>query len=119
MTKILVVLSRQVNAACVRMKNVEVPMKKNSDSQTRRDFVRSATVPLVGAMLFGASTSVASAKGSQAQFKYQSKPNGSKKCSACKFFVKGKTATANGSCTLVDGAISPNGWCIAYQAKTS
>ena len=94
-------------------------MKKISDDQTRREFVRNATVPLVGAMLFVASTSVASAKGSQAQFKYQNKPNGSKKCSACKFFVKGKSATANGTCTLVDGAISPNGWCIAYQPKTS
>lgn len=94
-------------------------MKKISDNQTRRNFVRSASLPLVGAMLFAANTSVASAKGSQAQFKYQSKPNGSKKCSDCKFFVKGKTATANGTCTLVDGAISPNGWCIAYQAKTS
>jgi hypothetical protein len=101
------------------MKSLEVRMKKISHNQSRRDFVRSAAVPLVGAMLFVANTSVASAKGSQAQFKYQSKPNGSKKCSGCKFFVNGKTATANGSCTLVDGAISPNGWCIAYQAKTS
>jgi hypothetical protein len=94
-------------------------MKKISNNQTRRDFVRNASLPIVGAMLIAASTSVASAKGSQAQFKYQNKPNGSKKCSGCHFFVKGKTATANGTCTLVDGAISPNGWCIAYQPKTS
>ena len=94
-------------------------MKKSPDHQTRRDFVRNAALPIVGTMLFAAATANASAKGSQAQFKYQTKPNGSKKCSGCKFFVKGKTATANGSCTLVDGSISPNGNCIAYQPKTS
>jgi hypothetical protein len=94
-------------------------MKKVTGDQTRRDFVRNAALPLVGAVLFAASTSTASAKGSQAQFKYQTKPNGSKKCSGCKFFQKGKTATANGSCTLVDGTISPNGWCIAFAPKSS
>ncbi|MBV8372807.1 MAG: high-potential iron-sulfur protein, partial [Candidatus Eremiobacteraeota bacterium] len=56
--------------------------------------------------------------GSQAQYKYQSKPNGSKKCSNCTFFIPGKTASANGSCKIVDGTISPNGYCIAWSAKT-
>jgi hypothetical protein len=94
-------------------------MKPTDNGQTRRQFVRNLALPLAGAVLFAAATSPASAKGSQAQFKYQSKPNDGKKCSGCKFFQKGKTATANGTCTVVDGSISPNGWCIAYAPKNA
>jgi hypothetical protein len=94
-------------------------MKRTPETQTRRDFVRNATLPVVGALLFAATTSAASAKGTQAQFKYQNKPNGGKKCSGCRFFLKGKTPTAAGTCTIVAGNISPNGWCDAYSPKTS
>ncbi len=38
-------------------------MKQNDDNQTRRQFVRTAALPLVGAVLFAAATSPASAKG--------------------------------------------------------
>ncbi len=85
---------------------------------TRREFVAGAIVlpALAGAML--SATTAAQAKGSQAQFKYQSKPNNGHKCSGCSFFIPGKPTTANGSCKLVDGAISPNGWCTAWAGKS-
>jgi len=67
--------------------------------------------------LAGAMLGVAQAADNKAQFKYQDKPNGKQKCSGCSLFVPGKTATANGTCKVVKGAISPNGWCIAYSAK--
>lgn len=86
---------------------------------TRGQFVQSAVVlPALAAVIAGAASAPAQAKGSQAQYKYQSKPSGSKKCSNCTFFIPGKSATANGTCKIVDGTISPNGWCIAYSAKT-
>jgi hypothetical protein len=94
-------------------------MSDSNGGQTRGDFVRSIVVLPALAGIFAAGTSVAQAKGSQAQFKYQTKPNGSKKCSNCSLFIPGKSATANGTCKVVDGTISPNGYCIAYSAKTS
>lgn len=71
---------------------------------------------LAGLAVMGA-TSVADAKGSKSQFKYQSKPHGSQKCSGCSLFIPGKSATASGQCKVVDGSVSPNGWCTAYAAK--
>lgn len=59
----------------------------------------------------------ADAKGPKAQFKYQNKPNKGQACAACRFFLPGKNRTANGSCTLVEGSISPKGWCIAFNKK--
>jgi hypothetical protein len=87
---------------------------------TRGEFVRQAVVlPALAGLLYATESAPAAAKGSQAQYKYQTKPNGSKKCSNCTFYIAGKTPTANGSCKIVDGTISPNGYCIAYSPKSS
>ena len=86
---------------------------------SRSDFVRGVVILPALAGLLGAGITVAEAKGSQAQFKYQTKPNGTKKCSNCSLFIPGKTATATGTCKVVDGTISPNGYCIAWAAKSS
>jgi hypothetical protein len=43
--------------------------------------------------------------------KYQESPNNGQKCADCTFFQ------APGSCTVVDGTISPNGWCSLYSKK--
>lgn len=97
-------------------------MKDSQRTLTRSEFVQSAVVlPTLAGLLVaaGAAPAQAAPKGSQAQFKYQSKPNGSKKCSNCTFFIAGKTPTASGTCKIVEGTISPNGYCIAYSAKSS
>ncbi|MGZ3497857.1 MAG: high-potential iron-sulfur protein [Vulcanimicrobiaceae bacterium] len=60
---------------------------------------------------------IAEAKGSKAQFKYQSTPKGDQMCSNCQFFIPGKTPTAMGQCKVVEGSISPKGWCTAYSKK--
>ncbi len=94
-------------------------MRESANPVTRREFVRGAIVlpALAGLMIAG--TTAAQAKGSQAQFKYQSKPSEGHKCSGCTFFIPGSSATANGTCKIVDGSISPNGWCTAFAAKKS
>jgi hypothetical protein len=89
-------------------------MKDSEHAVSRREALKDLIVlPALAAFIFSA-TSPAQAKGSKAQFKYQTHPQGNQKCSGCKFFTKGKSATANGTCTIVDGAISPNGWCDAF-----
>ena len=92
-------------------------MEKSSNDISRAKFVAGAIVLPALAGLILAETSTADAKGSKAQFKYQNSPKNGQKCSQCKFFTPGKTPSANGTCTVVDGAISPNGWCIAYAKK--
>jgi hypothetical protein len=50
-------------------------------------------------------------KVSKAAMKYQDKPNGDKQCSNCMQFIP------PGSCKVVEGAISPNGYCLAWAKK--
>jgi len=84
---------------------------------SRRSFVAGAVMLPALAGLLLAETTTAQAKASQAQFKYQAAPKNGQKCSGCRFFVAGKTASAAGTCQIVEGSISPNGWCTAYAAK--
>ena len=51
--------------------------------------------------------------------KYQDKPEGDKKCSACLQFVPGKTAKDLGGCKIFAGdtEISPDGYCTAWAKK--
>jgi hypothetical protein len=43
---------------------------------------------------------------------YQAKPKGAQKCGSCVNFIAGSN-----TCKLVDGQISPNGWCILWAKK--
>jgi len=87
-------------------------------SLTRRSFVAGAVMLPALAGLLLAETTTAQAKASQTQLKYQSTPKNGQKCSGCKWFVAGKTATADGTCQIVEGSISPNGWCTAWVKKS-
>ena len=93
-------------------------MSEACSGLTRRRFLESAVVlPL----LTGALTAAAGADGSKASkdsMHYQSSPNGGMQCSGCKFFMPGQDAKSDGTCKIVDGAISPNGYCMAYVAKS-
>ena len=95
-------------------------MNDRSKKLTRTEFMQGAVVlPALAGLLYASAAPAQAAKGSKTQFKYQSTPSGSKKCSNCTFFIPGKSASANGTCKVVDGDISPNGYCIAWSAKTS
>jgi hypothetical protein len=63
------------------------------------------------------SAAEAAATGTKAQFKYVDHPSGSKKCSGCSLYIANKDAKKNGTCKVVAGSISPNGYCIAYAPK--
>lgn len=62
-------------------------------------------------------TTAASAGSPKSAVQYQDKPKDGHACSGCKFFKAGKTAKANGTCSVVSGSISPNGWCVAWSKK--
>jgi hypothetical protein len=61
--------------------------------------------------------SPADAKTAPSAVKYTPKSTNGKYCSGCRFFIAGKSATAAGTCSIVDGAIQPKGWCVAWAAK--
>lgn len=51
-------------------------------------------------------------KASKAAVKYQDKPNGSQECDNCQQF------RPPDACAVVDGKISPKGWCLAWTKKS-
>jgi hypothetical protein len=66
---------------------------------------------LIPAALFGLATSSALAqqKMSQADAEYQDRPKNGLSCAACSLFRKPR------SCEVVEGDISPNGWCKFFD----
>jgi hypothetical protein len=84
---------------------------------TRRTFVQTVILLPAFAGLLTARGLADDSKTSQSSVHYQTQPSGDKQCSKCAFFIPGGTADANGSCKVVDGVISPNGYCIAYNPK--
>ena len=83
-------------------------------SLSRRDlFPMLAAGAAIGATLsFGLSrTAEAQTKVKQAVAKYQDHPNNGQSCTQCNFFRPPK------SCQLVEGDISPNGWCSFWAKK--
>ncbi|MBV8344859.1 MAG: high-potential iron-sulfur protein [Candidatus Eremiobacteraeota bacterium] len=94
-------------------------MAHHSTGFTRRAFLEGAIVlPALAAAVTGVAAADAS-KAPQAQMHYQTSPNGNMHCAICKFFIPGKDASSNGTCQIVDGSISPNGYCMAYTPKSS
>ena len=82
------------------------------ESVSRRNFLNIAAVG--GALIaVGISEPVSAApkKFSQQQAKYQPIPKSGQRCQNCALYQ------APTSCQVVDGQVSPAGWCILYQAK--
>jgi hypothetical protein len=90
---------------------------KEQDKLSRATFVRAAVILPALAGVLGTVGRAQAPSGTKAQFKYQSTPNNNRQCSGCTFFIAGKTATANGTCKIVQGDISPKGYCVAWSAK--
>ena len=83
----------------------------------RKDALHNLLILPSLAACIATATTIAQAKGTKSQFKYQDTPNGNQKCADCSLFIPGKSATADGACKVVDGSISPSGWCTAFSPK--
>ena len=97
------------------LKQLEVLNEKVS----RRGFLKGsallASIAVVTAT--GVMTREAVAGVPKSAMHYQDHPNGDKDCSKCIQFIPGPSAKADGKCKIVDGAISPHGYCDAFSAK--
>ena len=59
----------------------------------------------------------ASAKVPKAAMHYRDHPNGNDQCSTGIQFIPGSSPKSMGTCKLVQGSISPHGYCVAYSRK--
>jgi hypothetical protein len=87
----------------------------NHPKLSRRSVLRAVAL-LAGATLIGNSVprneALSQQKASKEAMKYQDKPNGDKQCSNCLNFLP------NNSCKIVEGTISPQGYCMAWVKKS-
>ena len=81
-----------------------------------------AAVPLL------ASATAAEAKATKSAVHYQDFPNGMRTCSMCKFFISaggrrsgmmGHRMMGAAACQLVEGRISPMGYCDLYAPRSA
>ncbi len=103
---------------------VDISRKKGAkmngglDKRISRRTLLKGAVGVTGAALMSVLTARAQGKATKAAMQYQDKPKDGQKCSDCRFFIPGTSSTANGSCQVVEGSISPQGWCTAYSKKS-
>lgn len=85
----------------------------HSERISRRAMLSGTAFALgVGAVGAGANPAVAQQKVSQATAKYQNTPKGQQSCAVCVNFQPPN------ACKLVEGTVSPRGWCMLFAAKT-
>lgn len=98
-------------------------MKKNEPGLlSRRGMLKIGAAAFGSALLLpilGTQMASAAAKASKEAMKYQDTPKNGQKCSGCTQWVPGPKPDAKGKCKVVEGEISPEGWCIAFAPKSS
>ena len=89
--------------------------------KSRRSLLKKSAALLAGVavvpLLTNARNVFAEGKLAKAAVKYQDKPNAGKDCDDCLQFIPGATPKANGKCKVVEGVISPHGYCMAFTPK--
>jgi len=78
---------------------------------SRRTVVTRSVAGAAGAAVLLGLVTEASAKMAQKAVEYQDTPKGDQECSNCSLFQEPN------ACTLVDGEISPKGWCKFWVKK--
>jgi hypothetical protein len=87
---------------------------KPQDLSRRVFFGRVATYAVSAAIVQGLGPNLAEAQAKAAQnaVAYQDKPKGTQRCDGCSLFQPPK------ACKVVEGQISPQGWCALFSPKT-
>jgi hypothetical protein len=90
-----------------------VERERNVMDVSRRHLLRSVAITAGGAAVLIGMAVPAQAKMSQTAAAYQDTPKDDHSCANCTLF------RPPSSCTIVDGTISPTGWCRFYAKKAS
>lgn len=88
-------------------------MNKTRSRIHRRRFLRLVGTSCVALPLglLGANTARSQGKASKEATNYQDTPKNGQKCSDCHFFIEPD------GCQVVEGKISPEGWCSLFVVK--
>jgi len=91
-------------------------MRGRQCNQARRALLqRSAEVAgLLAVIVVTGNSEPATAKAAKSEFMYQDHPHDGNRCGQCKFFSVAGPDSEVGSCSIVAGAISRQGWCAAF-----
>lgn len=99
----------------------EALMTRMKFDSSRRNLCRQGVALAGGAVAAGLllknGAFAQSQKAPQSAVKYQDHPHGQDECDRCTHFVPGKTSSADGTCQVVQGSISPQGWCVMFASK--
>ena len=97
-------------------------MSSKKFDPSRRNLCRQSVVLAGGAVAAGLLLKnrafAQSQKAPQSAVQYQDHPKGQDECDRCTHFVPGKTSSAQGTCQVVQGSISPKGWCVMFASKS-
>jgi hypothetical protein len=96
-------------------KQTETPQAGGLVSLSRRRFMKSTAATLAAAGIIPAialDRGLAQGKTSKADAAYQDSPKDSQQCSGCVHFIAGEN-----QCRIVEGDISPSGWCRLFTAS--
>ena len=92
----------------------------NEHERRRRCLLRQAVgaLPALLALpLPGRSTQARAGSARKEDFHYQDQPNDGKHCANCTAFIAPAAGQQSGSCSIVAGPVSPNGWCMAFTQR--
>jgi hypothetical protein len=70
-------------------------------------------VPTIGSLAIVADP--VAAKITKADVSYRDAPKEGKSCAMCRLFTPSESG--KGTCAVVEGAVSANGWCTAFSAR--
>ncbi|MFC6634749.1 high-potential iron-sulfur protein [Microbulbifer taiwanensis] len=90
-------------------------MSKRDQEITRREFLKlsSCSLALLPVALIATDRSVAQTKAKKEAVQYQDTPKNGQKCVDCVLFEPPE------GCKVVEGKISPEGWCSLFAPKPS
>ena len=89
---------------------------------SRRQFLKigGAAIAMIPVVALSGKVMASTNAAMRTAMKYQDKPSGEKRCETCMQFVPGKKPKDLGGCKVIPGdtEISPNGYCVAWAAKS-
>jgi hypothetical protein len=93
-------------------------MGQNTSGITRHELLTRGVRLLAGLSVVatvGHSRGAHAAKAAKEDFSYQDSPKDGKSCSSCRLFTP--ASASKGTCAVVEGVVSADGWCRAYSPR--
>jgi len=92
----------------------------NAHESARRRLLGRAAAALPAMLvvpLFARPSTARAGSASKEDFHYQDHPNENRRCANCVQFIPSANEQQPGTCQIVAGSISPDGWCMAFTPR--